>query len=218
MKLQRRALNLVILGTFGMMTSLAQTPHRRAALNKPLQRELLRMETDDQRFRGILEAEMMKMSTKGTSAASPEYVEAVRKQDEIDARNMARLEEIVKGHGWPGRSLVGEEAAKAAFLILQHSDLARQQKYFPMLKAAAKRGEARPADAAMLEDRVLVRQGKPQLYGTQLHSGPETGGKLVLSPIEDEEHVDERRIAVGLMPLGEYLKHFGLEYKPAPRH
>ncbi|MDT4967134.1 MAG: hypothetical protein QOJ64_1871 [Acidobacteriota bacterium] len=214
MKLQWQILSVVIFSTFVMMPAVAQTPHRRAALNKPLQRELLRMEKDDQRYRQLIEDEMMSMSRAGTAIPSSRYPDIVRKQDEIDSRNMARLEEIIKGHGWPGKSLVGEEAAKAAFLILQHSDFARQQKYLPMLKVAAKSGEARPADAAMLEDRVLVRQGKPQLYGTQLHSGPDTGGKLVLSPIEDEEHVDERRSAVGLMPLAEYLKHFGLEYKP----
>ena len=66
----------------------------------------------------------------------------------------------------------------------------------------------------MLEDRILVRNGKKQVYGTQLHSGPDTGGKLVLAPIEDEEHVDKRRASVGLMPLKEYLKHFGIEYTP----
>jgi hypothetical protein len=40
---------------------------------------------------------------------------------------------------------------------------------------------------------------------------------LVLEPIEDEEHVDRRRAAVGLMPLKEYLKHFGIEYQPPIR-
>jgi hypothetical protein len=38
--------------------------------------------------------------------------------------------------------------------------------------------------------------------------------KLELWPIEDEERVDARRASVGLGPLAEYLKHFGLEYKP----
>ena len=32
-----------------------------------------------------------------------------------------------------------------------------------------------------------------------------------LWPIEDEEHVDERRAEVGLEPLAEYLKRFGIE-------
>ena len=186
-------------------------------LNKALQAELLKMEAEDQKYRELLEAEMIKMSSSGTTTASKEYIAAVKSQDEIDKRNMARLEEIIKGYGWPGSRLVGEEAAQAAFLILQHSDLQHQEKYLPLLKEAAKKGEARAADAAMLEDRILVREGKKQLYGTQVSFGPETGGKLVLNPVEDEEHVDERRAAVGLMPLAEYLKHFGIDYKPPVR-
>ncbi|HEX8423999.1 MAG TPA: DUF6624 domain-containing protein [Pyrinomonadaceae bacterium] len=195
----------------------AQNTERASTLNKRLEAELLRMGADDQKYRGVIEAEMIKMSAAGTNDASAEFIAAVKNQDEIDARNMARLEEIIKQNGWPGKSLVGAEAGQAAFLILQHGDLARQEKYLPVLKAAAKKGDARAADVAMLEDRVLVRRGKKQIYGTQVHSGTETGGKLVLAPIEDEEHVDERRKAVGLMPLGEYLKHFGIEYKPPLR-
>jgi hypothetical protein len=138
-----------------------------------------------------------------------------RRQDELDRKNMARLAEIVEAHGWPGRSLVGEEASRAAFLILQHAGLGSQKKYFPLLRRAAAKGEARPADAAMLEDRILMREGRKQIYGTQVRSGPETGGKLELYPVEDEGRVDERRAAVGLPPLAEYLKAFGLDYKPA---
>lgn len=102
----------------------------------------------------------------------------------------------------------------AAFLILQHSELPTQEKYLAMFKEAAKSGEARKAEPAMLEDRVLMRQGKKQIYGTQLQSNAESKGKLFVFPIDDELHVDERRSGVGLPPLKEYLKHFGLEYEP----
>jgi hypothetical protein len=205
----------VIFSSLAAATNLAQSSASSSLpLNKALQSELLRMEAEDQKYRELLEAEMIKMSSSGTTTASKEYIAAVKSQDEIDKRNMTRLEEMIKQYGWPGKSLVGEEASVAAFLILQHSDLQHQEKYLPLLKEAAKKGEARPADTAMLEDRVLVREGKKQIYGTQVHSGPETGGKLVLDPIDDEAHVDERRASVGMMPLAEYLKHFGIDYKP----
>ncbi len=35
----------------------------------------------------------------------------------------ARLQEIVAEHGWPGRSLAGEDGADAAWLVLQHTQL-----------------------------------------------------------------------------------------------
>lgn len=207
----------VIVGSLPTHAGFAQSTDKASTSNKVLEVELLKMGADDQKYRGFIEAETIKMAETGTSAASAELMAAVKSQGEIDHRNMARLEEIIKRHGWPAKSLVGAEAAKAAFLILQHSDLVRQEKYLPLLKKAAKKGEARPADVAMMEDRVLIRRGKKQLYGTQVRSGPETGGKMVLEPIEDEERVDERRAAVGLMPLKEYLKHFGIEYKPPTR-
>jgi hypothetical protein len=211
------ALFVFILLSFSTLAGLAQSTNNPSTVNKTLEAELLKMEVEDQRYRGIIEAEAIKMSSAGTSKASDEFIAATRNQDEIDRRNMTRLEEIIKQKGWPVKSLVGEDASKAAFLILQHSDLRHQEKYLPLLKEAAKKGEARPADVAMLEDRILIRKGKKQLYGTQIHSGADTGGKLVLDPIEDEEHVDERRASVGLMPLKEYLKHFGMEYKPPVR-
>jgi hypothetical protein len=71
---------------------------------------------------------------------------------------------------------------------------------------------ARADQAAMLEDRILLSAGRNQVYATQLRSGPETGGKLVLRPIDDARNVDARRAAVGLKPLAEYLKEFGIEY------
>ena len=202
---------------FSTAIGVAQNNGKASTLNKVLEAELLKMGADDQKYRGVIEAEALKMASAGTAKSSDEYVAAVKSQDEIDARNMARLEEVIKQHGWPGKSLVGKEASQAAFVILQHTDLTRQQKYLPILKKAARKGEARPADVAMLEDRILVGMGKKQIYGTQVRSGPETGGKLVLAPIEDEEHVDKRRASVGLMPLKDYLKHFGIEYKPPIR-
>ena len=157
------------------------------------------MRAEDQRYRNQMQVEIMKMSSLGTTQQSGPLIAIVEKQDEIDKKNMARLEEIIKQYGWPGRSLVGEEAANTGFLILQHADLTVQKKYFPLVKEGARKGEVRPGDAAMLEDRMLMNEGKKQIYGSAVQSGPETGGKLVLHPIEDEEHVDERRAAVGLI-------------------
>jgi hypothetical protein len=49
---------------------------------------------------------------------------------------------------------------------------------------------------------VLVGEGKPQIFGTQLRM---IGQELLVHPIEDEADVDRRRAEVGLPSLGEYL-------------
>jgi Family of unknown function (DUF6624) len=205
---------LILAGASIVVVNRAQQADESYAVkDRVLQAELVRMGAEDQLYRREMQVEVMKMSSLGTTQQSDQLIAIVKKQDEIDKRNMARLEEIIRQHGWPGRSLVGEEAANAGFLILQHADLTLQKKYFPLVKEGASKGEVRPADAAMLEDRILMGAGKKQIYGSAVQSGPQTGGKLALHPIEDEEHVDERRAAVGLMPIVEYLREFGLEYK-----
>jgi hypothetical protein len=69
------------------------------------------------------------------------------------------------------------------------------------MQRAGDAGELHAALVALSIDHMLVRQGKPQLYGTQFH---EVDGRLVPEPIQDPEHVDERRAKVGLQPLAEY--------------
>ncbi len=84
-----------------------------------------------------------------------------------------------------------------------------------MVREAVAQGEVRPSSLALLEDRVLVGQGKPQIYGSQLITDPTTG-KNSIQPIADEMDVDKRRAAVGLEPLAEYAKRFGVIYE-APK-
>lgn len=110
-------------------------------------------------------------------------------------------------------SLVGKKAASAAFLVLQHAAYKYQKQYLPLVREAVSIGELAGQRLALLEDRVLMREGKEQIYGTQLTRNQETG-ELELYPIEDEFNVDKRRAEMGMLPLAEYLKYFGLEYKP----
>lgn len=57
-----------------------------------------------------------------------------------------------------------------------------------------------------------VRHGfGSQVYGTQFTFV--AGGELVLHPIEDADHVDERRRAVGLPPMVEQEKAMREVYK-----
>jgi hypothetical protein len=80
------------------------------------------------------------------------------------------------------------------------------------VEAAVKNNDASRQDMAYLTDRVRVADKQKQVYGTQLR---ETDGKLEPHPIEDEDHVDERRKDVGLPPLAEYLKVAREFYAPA---
>lgn len=121
----------------------------------------------------------------------------------IDADNTAWMKEVVARHGWPGKSMVGPDGADAAWLLVQHADQAHefQKECLQLLTAAYEKGEATGQHVAYLTDRVLVAEGKPQLYGTQFHT---VDGKLVPQAIENEAEVDQRRAKMGLGTLADY--------------
>ncbi|MFZ5496137.1 MAG: DUF6624 domain-containing protein [Verrucomicrobiota bacterium] len=120
----------------------------------------------------------------------------------VDGRHLKRMKEIIEKYGWPGRSLVGESGAANAWLLIQHcdSDPQFQELCVALLEKAVAAGEAKAVHHAYLLDRVRMHQRKPQVYGTQFEDDAPY-------PIEDIEHVDERRRAVGLGPLQEYIDH-----------
>jgi len=115
----------------------------------------------------------------------------------VDRANTARLREIVGEHGWPGRQLVGEAAAHAAWLLAQHAPRDFQEECLPLLEDAVARGDASPRDLAYLTDRVLMHRGQPQIYGTQYLL---TEGVLTLWTVQEPGGLGERRAALGLEP------------------
>lgn len=130
----------------------------------------------------------------------------------IDSTNQVQVEALIAKYGWLGINFVGERGNNTLFLVIQHSDLTTQEKYLPMMQKSVEEGESRPGDLALLQDRVLMRQGKKQLYGSQVIFNEK--GEQEFYPIEDEENVNIRRASVGLQPLEDYAKYFGIDYKP----
>jgi hypothetical protein len=131
----------------------------------------------------------------------------------VDADNLTWLKNVVAEVGWPGRSMVGENGAHAAWLLAQHADCdpAFQRRCLDLITEAAKSGEASLTELAYLTDRVLLAEGQPQEYGTQME-GREDG--WTPRRLRDPEDVDKRRAAVSLGPLSEYITRMAHEYGP----
>jgi hypothetical protein len=203
------ALALVLSARFASAQDAAKTAPPQPGVNEELRQELKQMVKVDQdaRFKMI---ELVKKlgKDKGLSADLPEFKEL----REIDQKNSARMKEIVAKYGWPGKSLVGEDGAQNAWLLVQHADHDRafQKQCLKLLEEAAKKGEVTKQHVAYLTDRVLVGEGKKQRYGTQFK---QENGQSVPQPIEDEANVDKRRAEVGLEPLAEYKKRIEEMYK-----
>jgi hypothetical protein len=142
------SLQLILLLSF---SSLAYPQDTSATqLNRSLRSELLKMESDDQKYRG--EVDKIRAMSLPADEKQKRVAALMEKQARLDKRNLKRLVQIIDKYGWPGRSLVGKESSLTAFLIIQHADLEDQKKYFPMLKEAVRRGEANQDYAALLED------------------------------------------------------------------
>ena len=172
-------------------TSTAWQRMSQAWSNDALRRELVALGDSDQAVRhGLSLADSMR---------NPAFARRMAVRDSIDA---AALTRIIARYGWPTRSMVGAKGADAAFLIAQHT--ASLQKTALRLMRALPRGEVSRTNLALLEDRVLVSEGKPQRYATQVSFSPD-GKRMTFDPIADVAHLDARRAAAGLPPLTSYL-------------
>ncbi len=63
---------------------------------------------------------------------------------------------------------------------------------------------------ALLEDRIQMRNGMPQTYGSQITS--DENGKQIVYQIKDPQYVNQRRREVGLGPIEDYLKRWGIDW------
>ncbi len=124
---------------------------------------------------------------------------------DLDKKNSEELKTIIKKLGWITATQFGDQAARDAFLLVQHADhdVTFQETVLGLLEVARKQGDCRNEDYAYLWDRVRVNKGELQRYGTQgLCKGQ---GKWEPRPMEDPSKLDERRKSVGLPPMSEYL-------------
>ncbi|WP_432106734.1 DUF6624 domain-containing protein [Streptomyces sp. AA1529] len=126
----------------------------------------------------------------------------------LTARHGDRLGEIMEEYGWPTAELVGEDAARAAWLIAQHADrqLDIRRRALKRLQAAVSAGSAGRRELAFLRDRTLVNEGGKQICGTQI-AGVRDGAPVPW-PCAEPERVDELRAEVGIEPFDEYVAKF----------
>lgn len=170
-----------------------------AARLADLRIELLRMQARDQEVR------------KGDWSQ-----EEIREMMEVDAAHLPRIKQMVAEHGFPTAELVGRDGVDAAWLLVQHADAdpAFQEQVLAAITPRVERGEISRHQFILLTDRVLAGQGKPQRYGSQLLA---QAGQWVPKPIEaPEAEVDQRREAMGDMPLADYICMATQMFPPPP--
>jgi len=159
---------------------------------------------DDQRVRD-------QISEIGTAYGweSEELKSVEKKMKEQDSLNLIKIEKILNERGWLGPDSIGYTGNLVLFLVIQHSTPEIREKYLPMMRDAAIKGNARAVDLGYVEDRNAMEQNRKQVYGSQLSIDPESGESFVWY-LEDPDNVDKRRAEVGLNTMQEYISEWGL--------
>lgn len=153
--------------------------------------------------------ELVNMAEKGravwaaVSTENPLFYGHHPMMEELCRRNVERLNAIFDSAGWPG--------GWAADWLLYHAIWSPNvmRRGLGLLRAAERRKEVDPLDVALLEDRILMLEGRPQQYGTQLEWDDD--GVLKPLPIADAADIDVRRGAVGLGPLADEVERIRVE-------
>lgn len=148
--------------------------------------------------------------TKGMSSLTADEIEAyATEMERVDSLNQAIVFEILDKDGWP--SNLSNKANQAIWIVIDHSNLAFQRKYLYLVKEKAEECILEKADYAILNDRVLMGEGKPQIYGTQIKMNAtivddEIAMQFFLWPVENPIVLDSLRNTMRLSPIKEYLQ------------
>jgi hypothetical protein len=126
-------------------------------MNQALRQELLALAEQEQSFLG---------STQHDQNSD----EVQRQLLALMGRLSRRLVEILDTHGWPGKTLVGEDDAEAAWTLALHTmhDPDVLRRCLTLMRDAAAAGEAEPSQVAFLVDRVSLVERNVQVYGTTI--------------------------------------------------
>ena len=126
---------------------------------------------------------------------------------DTDHKNLETVVSILEHCGMPTLQDVDPIHIRAIWAALQHAhDKKHTKKYFPLLKAAMENGDLSKEHFATMKDRLLMHEGKPQIYGTQIKDRK-------LYTLDNPESVNSRRASMGMRPIEEYLKdNFNIEF------
>lgn len=105
----------------------------------------------------------------------------------VDGIHQQRIKQIIKEYGYPTKEKIGVDILKKFWLIVQHQDM----DVF-LQRECLKNCDFDIEEKSHLTDRVLINEGKKQMYGTQFSQD-----------ISDEDRIiyNKNRAEVGLVAI-----------------
>ncbi len=187
---------LFFVGTFLLLQVAVwaqEQPPKVDKINRRVRKQIVLMHESDQYWRMVCIAGKMN-----------ENSSACKKVEAIDLENTRKLRQITKKHGFPNADLIGLDVVSNVFTMIIHSpSIELQKENLPYLRQAAQTNQYILPDIALLTDKILVAEKKPQIYGTQFRT---KAGKMYLQETIEPEKLNERRAEMNLPTMEEYVK------------
>ena len=171
---------------------LSQKPE---AQNQTLKTEILQMKSDLATF-------STPQSQDKSASPSPEQThEAVE-----------RMCAILRSEPWPSKTTVGEDGASTWIrLVKTYFSPQLQVALLPVISAGVEKDQIKKdGELASLIDRLRLKAGMPQLFGTQAVAN---NNFIVISPLYSAEQVDTLRAEYGIAPLRDYIRALQSSYQ-----
>jgi len=136
----------------------------------------------------------------------------IQRMEASDAQHLAALHRMAPNGVLPDIHLIGTDGMNALMLLVQHAngDRTFQQEVLKNLNTRVQKGEINGESYALLTDRVLMQDNKPQIYGTQMSV---TNNVVHLYKVDAPSELEQRRESVGLMPMKDYECVISMSYK-----
>lgn len=167
-----------------------------AALNAPL--------TETQMSRLDDEAAQLFIQDQASRLDQP----GARNMGAVDAESTAWLKATLRQSGWPSANRTNPDLAFQVWLLTQHADADTALQACVLDLIGQQKSTMREEQSfAYLTDRVRLAQAQPQVYGTQVDYDA-AQNRAAPRPLQDPEHVNERRARIGLEPIEDYLEVF----------
>lgn len=134
--------------------------------------------------------------SEGQGEPTQEAKELVKR---VDAQSRLFIKAALLHCGWPKRTKFGMDMVSEFSQLIIHAedDRALQKQALRLMAKALPKHDADGQDFALLTDKILTNENRPQRYGTQLDWA------FNVKELENPAEVDARRATLGMMPLNE---------------
>ncbi|WP_375581025.1 DUF6624 domain-containing protein [Marivirga tractuosa] len=131
--------------------------------------------------------------------------ELIKEMNILDSTLLHKVTLFLNEYGWKSKKEIGELANMGLILAIQHSSKEEMESFKEIIEKAYQEDKIEKSSYALYVDRLKVRNGLPQIYGTQYYYD-EKSASLRFNEIEDFENVNKRRRKVGLSKIEKYAK------------